>query len=392
MKKLIVAVICAALLGGCAVRDADSQNALKNRVPEIVVPNQVGPLQQYDEQQLFQLTDTQIAEFRAWYDAPHRADIEPHERLYNYLESYTYGFDYRGNTYTASEAMTEKAGNCLSLAMMTTALARVAGIETGFQMVNATPVFKQKNNVLLLSYHVRTYLYDPNWQPKQGVLTLIRPRLVVDYFPNRYDVPGDAVSEALFMSMYYRNLAADALLENDTRNAFWLTRKALELAPEDAENINLMAIIYRRLAMPELSEQYYQYGMAVAQNNTNMLSNYAILLESQNRTRDAEKIRQRLLDFPDNNPYAWIKLGHEAYQEENHSRAINYYKKAMALAPYLDEIYFGLAKSLYRRGEYAKAAQAMRVAAEKSWEQSERNLYYAKLSALQARRFDPEKE
>ena len=169
------------------------------------------------------------------------------------------------------------------------------------------------------------------------------------------------------MSMYYRNLAADALLENDTRNAFWLTRKALELAPEDAENINLMAIIYRRLAMPELSEQYYQYGMAVAQNNTNMLSNYAILLESQNRTRDAEKIRQRLLDFPDNNPYAWIKLGHEAYQEENHSRAINYYKKAMALAPYLDEIYFGLAKSLYRRGEYAKAAQAMRVAAEKSW-------------------------
>jgi len=387
LKKLIV--IASLLMSACSSTYV-FKTKLSGELPERVIPKTIEQQPAYNDKELFRLSAEQINEFETWYNAPQYADIAPHQRLYDYLEQYTSGFDYRSDTYTASVAMTKKGGNCLSLALMTTALAKIAGVEVGYQLVNTSPVYKKKNNVLLLSYHVRTYLYDPNFEPQEGVITLVRPRLVVDYFPNRYDVPGEKVDEPRFISMYYRNLAADALMENRLSEAFWVAHRALELAPTDAENVNLMAIIYRRLDMPAVSERFYQYGMQGEHHNTNMMSNYALLLETQSRLEEAEQIRLKMLDYPDSNPYAWIKLGHEAYESGNHSRAINYYKKAMALAPYLDEIYFGMAKSLYRRGEYSKAAQAMRIAAEKSWEQSERSLYYAKLSALQARQFEPE--
>lgn len=343
---------------------------------------------QFDTGELFRLTPEQKKQFIDWYHDPRRADIRPHKRLYEYLEQYTYGFDFRGETLTASVALENKSGNCLSLALMTTALAKIASIEVGYQKINAAPVYKKENGVLTLSHHVRTYLYDPTWQPAENVMTFIRPRLVVDYFPSRYDVPGESVSEPQFMGMYYRNLSVDALLKGEIKNAFWLAYQALQLSANDAENINLMAIIYRRAGLTENAEAFYQYGMQNARNNTNLLSNYALLLGSANRHEEAYVLRQKLLDYPDSNPYSWLKLGHEAYQQNNNLMAIRYYNKALKLAPYLDEIYFGLAKSLYKEREYGKAAIAMKTAAEKSWEKSERELYYAKLSALRARQFE----
>lgn len=393
MKKVFILMTGMWLLSGCAnwMETKNNPHSLITAAPqhpEIVIPEGVPARPQFNEQTIFNLAEEQISQFSDWYYAPENAHIEAHERVYQYLENYTYAFDYRGDTYTAAQAMEYKAGNCLSLAIMTTALARIVDIETGYQLVNATPVFKKQNNLLLLSHHVRTYLYDPNWQPKEGVLTLIRPRLIVDYFPSRYDVPGEAVENARFLSMYYRNLAADDLIAGNPGEAFWKAVRALELAPQDAENINLMAILYRRLGAVEMAEEFYRYGMNAAENNTNMLSNYALMLDDLQRSEEADNIRQRLLSFPDSNPYTWIKLGHEAYHDGAHGRAISYYKRAMALAPYLDEVYFGLAKSLYQRGEFTEAAKAMKKAAETSWEESERQLYYAKLSALSARNFD----
>lgn len=340
------------------------------------------------EQALFQLTPEQIEGFQNWFEHPARSHLTPHKRLSEFLEEYTWGFDYRGESLTATEAMQQKAGNCLSLAMMTGALARLVGVETGYQKVNARPIFKKQSNILTLSHHVRTYLYDPTWVPAKNDFTFVRPRLVVDYFPNRYDVRGEAVSETQFLGMYYRNLAADALLSGNIKKAFWLARKALSLAANDAENINLIAVIYGRANLPKNAEAFYLYGVNNARNNTNLLSNYSLFLERQGREQEAARIRQKLLDLPDNNPYSWMKLGHEAYLEDKNKLAIHYYKKALELAPYLDEAYFGLAKSLYRDGNFSEASKAMREAAEKSWEQSTRELYYAKLAAIRAREPD----
>lgn len=404
IRMFVVAMIMSGF--GCVSHDTAMQQnnrAVVGQYPEIITapfesrqsleskiakPNAEKRWMAYSDEELFSLTSEQEARFKSWFYASQRADIAPHKRLYEYLENYTYGFDYRGKTYTAAEAMALRAGNCLSLAMMTTALARIAGIETGYQKVNATPVFKKESDVLTLSHHVPTYLYDPTWQQQKNEIAFIRPRLVVDYFPNRYDVPGEALSEQQFIGMYFRNLAVEALVSDDINSAFWLAYRALRSAANDAENINLMAIVYRRAGLPDTAENFYRYGMLNAHNNTNLISNYALLLQQQGRVAEADNLQQKLLDYPDNNPYSWIKLGHEAWQKNNNQLAIHYYNKALKLAPYLDEIYFGLAKSLYRTGEYAKAAAAMQMAAEKSWEQSERELYYAKLAALRARKFE----
>ena len=122
--------------------------------------------------------------------------------------------------------------------------------------------------------------------------------------------------------------------------------------------------------------------------NTNIPNNYAILLEATGDSEAAKALRASIVNYNDKTPYAWLKLGYESAQKNNDRAAIRYFNKAIELAPYLDELYFALAKSLYRERRYSQAAEAMKTAAETTWKKSKRSLYYAKLSALKMRVFE----
>ena len=385
---LLLSIAAGPWMSGCT--SVDEANVSQERVlthPTLEQGQFVLDADQIKPEQLIKLTAAQQQLFLNWFNAEHRQGVLPHQRLSDFIEQYTFGFDYRGDTFTASMAMQYKAGNCLSLALLTSALAKLAGVEIGYQLINAQPVYFKRNDVLTLSSHVRTFLYDPSYQPAPDAITLRRPRLVIDYFPNRYDIAGRALQESELLAMYYRNHVSEALMANDLNKAFNLARQALQLSPRDAENINSLAVIYRRAGMLKQSEAFYQFGLELIDNNTNLVSNYAVMLEQEGRTSEAQDLRQKLLEFPDTNPYSWIKLGHEAYNNKQDHLAISYFDKALELAPYLDEVYFGMARSYYRQKLFGKAAKAMTRAAEKSWEEKQRQLYYAKLIALRTRSF-----
>lgn len=336
------------------------------------------------ERTIISLTEQQQQDFLAYMAQPELQSIPIHKRLYNYLDNKVAGFDYRGDTYSAMVALEKNAGNCLSLALLTTALAKLAGVEIGYQRVDTTPVYKKQEDILLLSYHVRAFLYDPDFHESSNVMVFRRPRLVVDYFPDRGDIGTYEVSEQAFLSMYYRNIASDLLLNKQFDKALAYANHALLLAPGDPENVNLAAVILKRMGLTEEAHDWYQYGLKHTSNNINLLSNYQILLEQEGQAAAANDIAQRLLTLDDPNPYAWIKEGHEAYQKARFNVAIRYYQIAIDKAPYLDDAYFGLAKSHFARREYRQAAQAMKMAAEKAFEESDRELYYAKLSTLRS--------
>ena len=76
-----------------------------------------------DVDDIYLLTETQQKDFLVYFDHPSMRNIPEHQRVFDYLETITMNFGYHGETYSAQEALSNSSGNCLSLAILTTALA-----------------------------------------------------------------------------------------------------------------------------------------------------------------------------------------------------------------------------------------------------------------------------
>jgi len=80
------------------------------------------------EDSLYALTERQQQTFLKFHQQKIAQGYLPHESVRLFLENKLSQFTYYGQTYTASEAMAKNSGNCMSLAILTTAFSRVAGV------------------------------------------------------------------------------------------------------------------------------------------------------------------------------------------------------------------------------------------------------------------------
>ncbi len=256
--KFAVLILTSTLLLGCA-SNKFNENAIlsleqhKGGDHKLVFSHETLDSLLYDEEfkkleqpskDLFSLNNEQIEAFKNYYFDPKHADIRKHIRFGHYLESVVSGFSYRGETYTAQETLLEASGNCLSLAIMTTALAKLAGLEISYQHVDSRPIYAKHGNILLLSSHVVTKVYEPDEDiaKKPNTITLNRPHVVIDYFPTRGAVKGSKVEEHDFVAMYYQNKATKALVEKDYDEAYAFVKKGLLKSPSNPETLNLLGV------------------------------------------------------------------------------------------------------------------------------------------------------
>jgi len=331
---------------------------------------------------IYRLSDDQQKAFQTYFRDPALQGIPAHRRLYDYLESITMNFGYQGETYAAEVALRRSSGNCLSLAILTTALAQLAGVDVGYQLVDSSPVFEAQGKVVFRGQHVRTKLYEPRREAVDGEFVIRRGGLLVDYFPNAGDRFVSNINKAEYQAMYYNNLASEAISREDYGKAFWLLRRALELTPYDAGAINSMAIVYRRAGNVEKSEEIYRYGIKNLSNKVSLLRNYRVLLSEQERFAEVEELNLALAELDEDSPFDWLHAGHDAFAKNEFGEAISYSQKAVEIAPYLHESYAGLAKAHYKLGNRVRAKRELINAQKFSYRKSIQSLYQAKLIAL----------
>ncbi|WP_308366779.1 MULTISPECIES: tetratricopeptide repeat protein [unclassified Microbulbifer] len=331
---------------------------------------------------IHRLDEEQRRHFLGYLHSPGNAATPVHRRVYYYLESLTTGFDYHGETFTASEALAANSGNCLSLAILTTALAELAGIEIGYELVDAPPVFELNGSIVAKGIHVRSILYDPEWAPSEENWVLSARGIKIDYFPSKRERFIRNLSGNGYMAMYYRNIAAEAIIAGDYSKAYWYSRESLQYAPDHSEALNMLAVVNGRVGNEDEAEEIYLYGIAHAEEKLSLLKNYRVLLSRAGRDAEAEKIQEQLNRMDDPSPFHWFQLARSAYDDREYSRAIGYFKRALELAPYLHEVHLGLAQAYYRAGRLRSAEASLERAMEKSYRVSTRSLYEAKLEAL----------
>ena len=380
-SSIIVLLAIGALLSACSATDVANE---KNQSFAIGLQTDLFGEQSsvISTAEVHELSDDQRLAFQRYFRDSRNQDAAPHKRVADYLESITGGFHYRGETYTASEALEHSAGDCLALAILTTGLARLANVEVEYQLIDSVPVFESRGNHIRRTLHVRSLLIDPDWEAPEGYLVLSRPGISIDYFPTDFSRFVRNIDESEYFAMYYRNIAADAIEDESPSNAYWLLLASLDLSPASPESLNMLAIVFDRAGDKSKSEEIYKYGIRHSQRRVSLLRNYGIFLRREGRAAEAEHVETLLAELSEPNPFDWIYAGQQAYSDGEFSRAVSLFGKSVQSAPYLHEGHFGLAKAYYRLGDLKKAEQELQQALTNATATATRKMYSAKLDAL----------
>ncbi|MAY03486.1 MAG: hypothetical protein CMQ38_11005 [Gammaproteobacteria bacterium] len=326
---------------------------------------------------IHQLTQAQQDEFTDYFNAPANRDVDPHMRLANYLLNDTDNFLYESRTYTASEALAMNRGNCMSLAVVTTALARLAELEIEYQLIDSTPVYEVKDSVANKGVHIRSLIYKPD-----DMSDTRRSGIQIDYFPSENGRFVGNVNFDQYVALYYRNIAARAISEEDYNLAYWYTRESMIYDALSPDALNMLAVTYKRIGELEKAEEIYRYGISQAEEKLTLLKNYHILLTESGREEEAEAVNNRLASMHDPSPVHWFNVARYSYNEEDFDDAIVYYNRAIEIAPYLHEAHLGIALSYYRLGRIEQAEQAFNRAINNVNDVVTRDRYESKLQAL----------
>ena len=361
----------------------DARDSFPNLNPKIF-----GEEHQFErEDEILALSPEQKKHFMDYYNKHSNSSKPGHQRVYEYLQDFGSDFKYGNFTSNAKSTLANSTGNCMSLAVLTTALAQTAEIDIKYQLVNRVPIFQEYGSVVFNAQHIRSIIYEPKQELNSGVV-IWRSKAIIDYYPSNNSFVNGFVSKTEFIAMYYRNLAAEALSRDENNRAYWLLKRSLDVEPENAEAINSLAVIHRRVGDYAKAEELYKYGIKNAFNKIVLLKNYQVLLLTQNRTADAAKVAKELENLEDLNPFNWLLAANEAFDEKNYSVAIKLYEKSIELAPYLHQGYFGIAKSEYRRGNLRASRLALEEALEQAYDKDSKSIYEAKLAVLSVERFN----
>lgn len=327
----------------------------------------------------FDLSTEQQQHFLSFFHNPDFAHHSPAQRLSLYLHNKLVTFHYLGENLSASEALRENKGNCLTLAVVTTALARLVNIDLGYQLMSSQPVINVKNGVWLSSDHVRTLLYKP---AEPGAPLLERGAIVVDYFPDAQDISGPTLPETRFHAMIFNNLAADAFIARQNPKAYALAIAALQQDPGYVPAVNLLALALKRAGALDQAQSWFHYGTHLADPNLSLLANYRDFMKTRGDLQAALHIEQQIESAHFGNPFADLVLALEAYHHRNYQKAQRYYQRVLRQAPHLQKAYLALLDLYLQEGQYQQARQVAETAIQYAYEPGLQSFYQAKLAAL----------
>ncbi|MDQ2778667.1 MAG: hypothetical protein M3Y32_03810 [Pseudomonadota bacterium] len=375
-----MAFVLACLLAACADRPPISP-------PEALFHDALfeAPSQPIDPQQVFALNDdmqryvgTQLRMPSALRD-PRRmlmADLYGQGRLRLHYDA--------SITRNAAEAFEARAGNCLSLAIMTAAFARQLDFPVTFQSVTVEPVYAHQGGLLLASGHVNLVL----GRLPAGMRSSKEydDALVVDFLPG-FDLRRqhtEALDERTVVAMYFNNRAAEALAAGHTSDSYWFARAAMEQDPSFAVAANTLAVIYTRRNAPQAAEAALRYALAIRPESVEALSNLAALLHQAGRLAEAEIYATRLAALQTRTPFQDFELGRKALAAGDATRARELFRRELRSQPYQDEVNFWAAQADWALGDAEAAARHLQTAADYSNDGRTRGRYIAKLERLRS--------
>jgi Tfp pilus assembly protein PilF len=287
-------------------------------------------------------------------------------------------------TRSASEAFAARAGNCLSLVIMTAAFAKHLGLPVSYRSVIVEDQYTRQGGLTLTSGHVNLVLdrlahwSNPPWVDHEP--------LTIDFLPpdelrGSHSVP---LAERTIVAMFMNNRAAEALASGRLDDAYAWARAAVQQDPGFAAAANTLGVIYMHAGHLREAETALRAVLAQSPEHLSALSNLVQLLQRTGRAEEARSLGERLAQLQPHPPFHDFDLGRKAMEAGDYRRAREYFARELERQPYQHEVLYWAAQADWQLGDRAAAVRHLRLAMDYSPTIGSQQQYAAKLDRLRA--------
>ena len=283
-----------------------------------------------------------------------------------------------GRTRTAAQTFNARRGNCLSFTNLFVALAREAGLDVGYQLIEVPPSWERNGRWVVADNHINAILHDMRIDGSH------RWNYVVDFnmadFKGHY--PREEIEDQRAFALFYNNRGAELLQLGQIAQAQAYFTQAHELNPKMGALWVNLGSLYRIQGQNEHAQSAYLTALRLDPHAPAALSNLASLYQVTGQLKWARQVEQRLSQLKEQDPYYYYQRSLAAYQIKQWSEAERQLAKATRLKNDEPQFAFLKARLDLSQGHTDKArAQLERAHALAATPQS-RALYSSKLDRL----------
>ena len=285
-------------------------------------------------------------------------------------------------TRNAAQTFEERAGNCLSLVIMTASLARELGMSVHFQSVFVDETWSRSGGMFFTIGHVNLTVGKRYHDIKSRIDDNVM--ITIDFNPpiENKSYHTWAITEKTVLAMYMNNHGAEALARGQVNDAYWWLREAIIQDPTFLSAYNTLGVVYRRNGNLAEAEQALKFALERDASNSQIMSNLAMVLNETGRVSEARDLMAKVERRQPFAPFHFFTLGAEAMKAGDFKTARDMFRRELARDPYNHEFHFGLAMALARLGEMAESRRHMATALDFSTTRREHDLYAAKLDRM----------
>jgi len=286
-----------------------------------------------------------------------------------------------GTTRNAARAFDDRAGNCLSLVIMTAAFARELGLPVRYQSAYLEETVSRSNDLVLRSGHVNITLgrrpFDAR-SPDQ--------LLTVDFLPpeglrglRTREIPEDMV-----LAMYMNNRAVEALVAGRLADAYAWAREAVRRHPQFAPALNTLGVVYLRRGALTQATKVFDRTLAMEPENKPALANLASAYTRLGRAEESLQLQRRLAQLEPEPPLANFNLGLAAMKRQDFVAARDLFAREVARSEDFSDAHYWLGLANFQLGNVDQAQRHFARALKSSASSDDRRLYSAKLDWLKS--------
>lgn len=375
-------IVCAALLlAGCATAPAPATHWTPPPWHDEAFVASTEPEQ---ARQLFVVTDDMRRFLRVELGKEIRSDGAL-RGLYRALQApgrLRLDYDARA-TRTAAQAFEDRAGNCLSLVILSAALARELDLKTSFQQVIGEASWSLAGDMLVVNDHVNLVLGSSGagsaWSVDVGMA------LIVDFLPSEVmrGARTRPITENTVVTMYMNNRAVESLLDGRIDAAYAWARSALQRDPGFTPALNTLGVVYQRRGLLDASAQVFELALQQTPDSASTLSNLAGVQRSLGQTDLAQATEARLTRLRQTAPWSEFRQAQAALRLGQFEQARTLLREAVAKDPEQRDLHVWLAQAELSLGNPEAAQRQLRQAIAHS-PAEDKPLYAAKLEKLRA--------
>ena len=375
-----VIIVCV-LLWGCAQPAAVPQPTAELFRDELFA----APSQHIDAGEIFALSEPMKRYLQDELQTGRRAK-EVREALIDAATQGRLKLDYdSAMTRTAAQAFEARAGNCLSLTIMTAAFAKALNLHVYYNIADGD-LWSRASDIYFLNAHVNVSLArrlaDANTRYDAGAL------MTIDFLPGE-EIAGlrtHEVDERTIVAMFMNNRAAEALVDARLNDAYWWAREAVRQDPAFMGGNNTLGVVYLRQGEPAMAERLFRLVRSREPDNTRALANLAIALGRLGRQAEAAGVEVELARIEHHAPFYFFQRGLAAMESGDYHAARAFFQKELDRVPDYHEFHFWLGVVELRLGNVEGARAQVAAALQNSTTQQDHDLYAAKLQRLAALR------